>query len=107
MPEISAPTSGAVVGVAVKVSDVEDPVVDPMPEPCDVKIDALPCVIRTFIGPLPTSATAIAAIGNCVTLFGRTCARAAVVKNSAAKRAKTFFKSAPHAAGCDLFKRTR
>ena len=63
-PEISAPTIGGVVGAAVNVSAVDEPDVLPAPLPCDVKIDALPCVTRTFMGPLPISATACAATGN-------------------------------------------
>jgi hypothetical protein len=63
LPEIKPPTSGAVAGVAVNVKVVDGPDVLPMPDPCAVKIDALPATIRTLIGPLPKSATAFAAIG--------------------------------------------
>ena len=63
-PEIIAPTIGGVAGVAVNVNVVDEPDVEPTPEPCDVKIDALPWVTRTLIGPLPISATACAAYGS-------------------------------------------
>jgi hypothetical protein len=63
-PEIRPPTIGGIAGVAVSVKVVDEPDVLPMPEPWDVKIDALPAIMRTLIGPLPKSATAFAAIGS-------------------------------------------
>ena len=63
-PEIIPPTIGAVAGVRVSVKAVDEPEVLPVPDPCDVKIDALPAIMRAFMGPLPRSATAFAAIGN-------------------------------------------
>ena len=62
-PEISAPTIGGVVGVVVKASELwTNPTYSRRPEPCDVKIDALPETRRALIGPLLRSATAFAAI---------------------------------------------
>jgi hypothetical protein len=58
-PEIRQPTQGGVVGVPVKVKVVEDPDVEPTPEPCDVNKKALPARTRNSTGPLPRSNTAL------------------------------------------------
>lgn len=88
LPEIKAPTIGGVAGVAVNVSAVDEPDVLPVPELCDVKIDALPAIMRTLTGPLPRSATAFAAIGNVMAV----CATAeSAVQHETRKADKNFF----------------
>ena len=88
VPEINAPTIGGVAGVAVSVRAVDEPDVLPTPEPCDVKIDALPEMTRALIGPLPRSATAFAAIGNVIVL----CANAgSAVQHSNSRATNSFF----------------
>jgi hypothetical protein len=87
-PEIKPPAIGGVAGVVVSVKAVDAPEVLPMPDPCDVKMDALPATMRTFTGPLPMSATAFAATGNVMTL----CASAdTAVQHSTNRATKSFF----------------
>ena len=90
LPEISAPTIGGVAGVVVNVRAVDKPDVLPMPEPCAVKIDALPAIMRTLIGPFPRSATEFAAIGRAMLC----CASAgSAVQQNISKVTKNFFMS--------------
>src|SRR5258708_1858345 len=94
-PEIKPPTRGVALGVAVSVSVVDEPEVLPTPEPCDVKIDALPAIMRTLVGPLPISATAFAAIGNVMALCANAVAENAVQQDTN-KAAKSFFITSTH-----------
>ena len=101
VPEMIQLTHGGLAAaVAVNVKAVDEPDVDPTPEPDDVNTQALPKTVRNSIGPFPKSFTVFGAMncGCCVTV----CANAttdsdAISVATAARRSecKNFIASFP------------